>query len=62
MLTHTSVDCSWAGSVHDARIWRNSPVQGALSANQTGALLVGDEGYPLTPWLLTIYRNPETDA
>lgn len=57
----TSVDCSWAGSVHDARIWRNSQVQQLLNANTCGALLLGDEGYPLTPWVLTVYRNPNGD-
>lgn len=58
----TSVDCSWAGFVHDARIRRNSNVQQILNANKCGALLLGDEGYPLTPWLMTIYRNPTTEA
>lgn len=58
----TSVDCSWAGSVHDARIWRNSSVQHVLSKNESGALLLGDEGYPLLPWLMTVYRNPTTDT
>lgn len=55
----TSVDCSWAGSVHDARIWRNSAIQQALNENTNGALLLGDEAYPLTPWLMKIYKNPE---
>lgn len=57
----TSVDCSWAGSVHDARIWRNSNIQKTLNANTCGALLLADEGYPLTPWLMTIFRNPTTE-
>lgn len=58
----TSVDCSWAGSVHDARIWRNSEVQTIMNENASGAILLGDEGYPITPWLMTVYRNPLTDA
>lgn len=37
----TSIDCSWAGSVHDARIWRTSQVQEKLIANTCGALLLG---------------------
>lgn len=57
----TSVDCSWAGSVHDARIWRNSNIQQTLNANTCGALLLADEGYPLTPWLMTIFRHPTTE-
>lgn len=54
----TSFDCSWAGSVHDARIWRNSQVQRTLNENAIGALLLADEAYPLTPWTMTIFRNP----
>lgn len=56
----TSIDCTWAGSVHDARIWRNSGVQRLLYGNAAGALLLADEAYPLTPWTMTIYRNPGT--
>lgn len=58
----TSVDCSWSGSVHDARIWRNSPIQQVLSNNPIGALLLADEAYPLTPWVMKIYKNPQTEA
>lgn len=57
----TSVDCSWAGSVHDARIWRNSAIQQVLNGNASGALLLGDEAYPLTPWLMKTYKNPTND-
>ena len=56
----TSVDCRWIGSVHDARIWRNSEIQDLLAANQCGAMLLGDEAYPLTPWLMTPFKQPET--
>lgn len=56
----TSFDCSWAGSVHDARIWRTSQIQATLNGNAAGALLLADEGYPLTPWTMTIYKNPTT--
>lgn len=54
----TSFDCNWAGSVHDARIWRNSHIQGCIQENAVGALLLADEGYPLTPWTMTIFRRP----
>lgn len=56
----TSCDCTWAGSVHDARIWRNSEVQRALNENSVGALVLADQAYPLTPWVMPIYRNPVT--
>lgn len=58
----TSVDSSWTGSVHDSRIWRNSVIQQTLYANRRGALLLADEGYALTPWMMTVFRNPVTDA
>lgn len=58
----TSVDCRWAGSVHDARIWRNSQIRSLLDENQCGAILLGDEAYPLTPWLMVPFRQPETTA
>lgn len=75
----TSVDCSWAGSVHDARIWRNSSIQTIMAQQTTGALLLGkkfnycflhifmmfslgDEGYPLSPYLMTCFRNTSSEA
>lgn len=56
----TSFDCTWGGAVHDARIWRNSAVQRQLNENVAGGLLLADEAYPLTPWTMTIFRNPVT--
>ena len=56
----TSVSANWPGSVHDSRIWKNSDV-GALMANSgTEALLLGDEGYGIAPWLMTPYKEPLT--
>lgn len=40
-------------AVHDTRILRNSNIQAMLNENQVGVILLGDEGYPLTPWLTT---------
>lgn len=56
----TSMDCEWAGSVHDARIWKNSNVFNLIQENQAGAILLADEAYPLTPWVMTPYRDPVT--
>ncbi|XP_049794950.1 putative nuclease HARBI1 [Schistocerca nitens] len=56
----TSVDASWPGSVHDARIWRNSDVYRKLREKQCNALILGDEGYGIAPWLITPFQNPET--
>lgn len=56
----TSVDASWPGSVHDSRIWHNSPIFLAMKENIEDALILGDEGYGIAPWLMTPYRNPQT--
>jgi hypothetical protein len=56
----TSIDASWPGSVHDARIWKNSDVCRILQANTCRALLLADEGYGVAPWLMTPFRNPDT--
>nr|CAH7754861.1 unnamed protein product [Callosobruchus chinensis] len=53
----TSVDISWPGSVHDARIWTNSTIQPVISRNQVRALLLGDSGFGIAPWLMTHFQN-----
>ncbi|XP_061397459.1 putative nuclease HARBI1, partial [Musca vetustissima] len=57
----TSVDISWPGSVHDSRILRNSEVFRIMQNATNDALLLGDEGYGICPWLMTPFRNPTTD-
>lgn len=56
----TSVDASWPGSVHDSRIWRNSDISRIMSRCHANALLLGDVGYGIAPWLMTPFRNPVT--
>ena len=54
----------WPGSVHDARILRESDLfEQFEGANRplTG-LLVGDSGYMLREWLMTPLPNPNTRA
>ncbi|KAJ8967661.1 hypothetical protein NQ314_002696 [Rhamnusium bicolor] len=38
----TSISAEWPGSVHDARIWRTSPIR----------------GYGISPWLITPFQPP----
>lgn len=56
--TITSVVAKRPGSVHDSRIFRSSPIPSLLSSSD--ALLLGDSGYGLTPYLMTPYKNPTT--
>nr|CAH7735452.1 unnamed protein product [Callosobruchus chinensis] len=60
----TSVDASWPGSVHDSRIWSNSEVCNIAKREfqRSNALLLGDEGYGIAPWLMVRFRKPNTPA
>ena len=55
----TSIDVSFPGSVHDARIYRLSDVYTLMSSAPEAAncILLGDEAYPISPWLLTPFRR-----
>ncbi|XP_055907138.1 putative nuclease HARBI1 [Eupeodes corollae] len=57
----TSVDISWPGSVHDSRIFKNSEIYQTL-LESSSTILIGDEGYGITPFLMTPYRNPVSAA
>ena len=54
----TSVNAMWPGSVHDSRIFRNSRIPDFIV--HTDALLLGDSGYALAPYIMTPYRNADT--
>ena len=50
----------WPGSVHDARVLRNSDLFHKAEMGQLfeqGNFLVGDSAYPLKAWLTTPFRN-----
>jgi hypothetical protein len=55
----TSGDAEWPGSVHDSRIWKNSVVGKFMMNSRTDALLLGDEGYGIAPWLMTPFKDPK---
>ena len=57
----------WPGSVHDARVYRNSDLFHRIQANPAtmcpeGSYLIGDAGYPLSEQMITPFKgqlNPE---
>ncbi|XP_052275472.1 putative nuclease HARBI1 [Dreissena polymorpha] len=52
----------WPGSVHDARILRNSGVYQFMEDNveqERHQYLLGDSGYPCKRWLLTPFLRPD---
>nr|CAI5870026.1 unnamed protein product [Callosobruchus analis] len=53
----TSANVSWPGSVHGARFWRNYDIRVTMR-QFPGAVLLGDDGYGLEPWVITPFKNP----
>lgn len=51
----------WPGSQHDSRIFQNSRIYMRYIRRELTGILVGDNGYPCLPFLLTPILNPETD-
>lgn len=56
------VFCGFPGSVHDAQVFRNSPLFVDAERNRDllfpgNSHLTGDAAYPLKPWILTPYKD-----
>lgn len=62
-LKFYSVNANWPGSVHDARVFRNSLVSQRFEEGWRpfpGAVILGDSAYGLKEWLIPpINRNPD---
>lgn len=62
-LTILNINANFGGSTHDSFIWRNSEAKKFLrniyERGKKGFWLSGDSGYPLEPFLMTPYNNPE---
>ncbi|CAC5422456.1 unnamed protein product [Mytilus coruscus] len=56
------VFCGWPGSVHDSRVFKNSPIHGIVENNTEKMFpgnthLLGDSAYGLTTWLMTPFKD-----
>ncbi|CAC5415318.1 HARBI1 [Mytilus coruscus] len=60
----TNIVAKWPGSTHDSFIFRNSDVGIHMDQTHRGfnvdGLLLGDNGYACTPYLMTPYLRPST--
>lgn len=54
----------WPGSLHDARILRESPLFHAFEQNRKplDGVILGDSAYMLRDWLFTPHTNPRTQS
>lgn len=55
------VYCGWPGSVHDARVLKNSSLYALANSADNffpgNTHILGDSAYPLQDWLLTPYKD-----
>lgn len=60
-----NINARYPGSVHDAAIWMmltiNRHLQTEYINDRLNGHLVGDEGYPLSPWLMVQYPGNHGD-
>lgn len=61
-LIFTDCFVGFAGSVHDARIFRNSDLWHAVIRNEKAffpndEFIIGDKAYPVLSWCLAPYMN-----
>ncbi|XP_056594081.1 putative nuclease HARBI1 [Triplophysa dalaica] len=61
-LIITNCVVKWPGSVHDARILRESALYRELQTNRPDGIILGDSAYPLLPWLMTPFLVATTPA
>ena len=57
-----NVVIKWPGSVHDARIWKESELYKDMRDGRISGILLGDCGYGNSSNLLTPFRNPNSTA
>ena len=58
----TNIVARWQGSIHDSRIWNNCRLLMGFESNQYQGYLLGDSGYPCSPYLLTPLLRVNNDG
>lgn len=59
-LLFTDVYCGWPGRVHDARVFRNSPIATDLQNLPPTQHCIGDSAYPLSMSMIVPYKGALT--
>ena len=59
-MVFTNLVVNWPGSVHDARVFRESGLCAALERGDYKGILLGDKGYRCDNNLFTPLREPQT--
>ena len=59
----TNIVARWPGSTHNSHIFRSSNICSYIEENHHSlddGILLGDSGYALHPFMMTLYNNPST--
>jgi hypothetical protein len=56
-MTFTNVYTGWPGKVHDARVFRRSPLYHSLQQMCGDGHILADSAYPNLPWVLAPFRD-----
>ena len=55
------LETRWAGSTHDARVWRNCSAKQVMEQQQEFTI-TGDLAYPMSRTLMKPYPHPQTQS
>ncbi|XP_034057153.1 putative nuclease HARBI1 [Gymnodraco acuticeps] len=61
-LAITNCVVRWPGSVHDARIFRESRLFTEFQTNRPDGVILADSAYPLLPWVMTPFPTANTPS
>ncbi|MCL4144307.1 UNVERIFIED_CONTAM: hypothetical protein GTU68_041549 [Idotea baltica] len=58
----TFASIRWPGSCHDSFILRQTTLFNQYENNEKNGFILADSGYPCRKWIMTPYRNPQTQS